>query len=720
MEPKIASHMLFLDTSRAVWLRAETLYSGSNNLTRITDVYSDFFRISRGDKTVAEYYSDFVGLCEQIHIYHPPSTDLTVLAQQKNELRTTRFLDGLRPEFVPLRQQILRLGTLPSLNEIFSRVQRALRIDTAISVAGDQSAGDQSAFVAQSGSFRGARDRGRGHTIDFYYDLHPELRPTRAADFASETPAAPTSATSNTMVVSRTEYESLLRLQEKGKQPAAQLATEGSNSSCSISHSDSWLIDSGASHHMTGNNTLLSSFTSFAPTKTVTLANGTRCPISSIGTVTATSHFSLLSDLATEKKIGLGHETAGLYYLDDAITPTAFSTSADSFMWHCRLGHPSYESLQRSPVVSDVISPFHCESCQYGKHHRVSYPSRSVSCVNSPFELGHSNVWGPCRTPSMLGGKYFVIFVDDFSRMTWLYIIKDRSEVFSTFCLFYAEITNQYSCSLKCLRTDNACEYFSDRQGFQEFLSSRGIIHQSSCAHTSQQNGVAERKIRYLVDIARSILYQMHVPKPFWADAMLTACFMANRLPSSVLSNRSPFSVLHPSRDPFSLPPKVFGSVCFVQDLTPGLDKLAPRDTPYFPASSSLSVSPPPLPLPVPVPSLPPDQVPVPSLPPDQVQRPVQLYTRKCFTISVEPSCPAIFSQQAGPSLRSSSDDDAQVDDSPDASIASRTRSRTTHHPISDAVSYARLSPLYTAFISSLSSIFIPRSAREAMLDSGW
>ncbi|XP_077228362.1 uncharacterized protein LOC143861311 [Tasmannia lanceolata] len=663
MEPKIASHMLFLDTSRAVWLRAETLYSGSNNLTRITDVYSDFFRISRGDKTVAEYYSDFVGLCEQIHIYHPPSTDLTVLAQQKNELRTTRFLDGLRPEFVPLRQQILRLGTLPSLNEIFSRVQRALRIDTAISVAGDQSAGDQSAFAAQSGSFRGARDRGRGSR-------------GQGRGFGRDSGGGRTSGGRGSSYCTRCDMEVTLLISITiyipscvPLEPPTSLLrhllhllllpqTPWSSLGLSMSHF--------CAYRRKGNNRQLN-----LPQK----------------------------DLATEKKIGSGHETAGLYYLDDAITPTAFSTSADSFMWHCRLGHPSYESLQRSPVVSGVISPFHCESCQYGKHHRVSYPSRSVSCVNSPFELVHSNVWGPCRTPSMLGGKYFVIFVDDFSRMTWLYIIKDRSEVFSTFCLFYAEITNQYSCSLKCLRTDNACEYFSDRQGFQEFLSSRGIIHQSSCAHTSQQNGVAERKIRYLVDIARSILYQMHVPKPFWADAMLTACFLANRLPSSVLSNRSPFSVLHPSRDPFSLPPK---------------------DTPYFPASSSLSVSPPPLPLPVPVPSLPPDQVPVPSLPPDQVQRPVQLYTRKCFTTSVEPSCPAIFSQQAGPSLPSSSDDDAQVDDSPDASIASRTRSHTTHHPISDAVSYARLSPLYIAFISSLSSIFIPRSAREAMLDSGW
>ncbi|XP_077246070.1 uncharacterized protein LOC143885920 [Tasmannia lanceolata] len=425
------------------------------------------------------------------------------------------------------------------------------------------------------------------------------------------------------MVVSRTEYESLLRLQEKGKQPAAQLATEGSNP-CSLSHSASWLIDYGASHHMTGNSTLLSPFTSCAPTKMVTLANGTRCPISGTGTVTAISNLSLSSvlcvptfscnllsvsqltnrlncsvtffpsnfvfqDLTTGKKIGLGHATDGLYYLDDAITPTAF--------------------------IIFIVSP--------------------VSMENT------------------------IVFSTRFVRMTWLYIIKDRSEVFSTFCLLYAEITNQYSRSLKCLRIDNAREYFSDRHGFQEFLSSRGIIHQSSCAHTSQQNGVAERKIwispQDLINWpqGQSSVFSWVIHEPRRVNDATVLSFAANL---SVLM--SPFF----------------------------------EDTPYFPASSSLPVSPSPLPLPVPVP----------SLPPDPVQRPFQVYTRKRFTTSVEPSCPAISSQQAGP-LPSSFDDAAQVDESLDAPIVSRIRSRTTHHPIYDAQNGGVYS-----------------SAREDMLDSRW
>ncbi|XP_077222119.1 uncharacterized protein LOC143855960 [Tasmannia lanceolata] len=97
--------------------------------------------------------------------------------------------------------------------------------------------------------------------------------------------------------------------------------------------------------------------------------------------------------------------------------------------------------------------------------------------------------------------------------MTWLYLLQDRSEVFSAFRTFHSEVTNQFDCTLKCLRTDNAREYFSTTHGFQDFLSSLGNIHQSSCAHTSQQNSVAERKMRSLLDGPRSFLFRCEFPR---------------------------------------------------------------------------------------------------------------------------------------------------------------------------------------------------------------
>ena len=108
------------------------------------------------------------------------------------------------------------------------------------------------------------------------------------------------------------------------------------------------------------------------------------------------------------------------------------------------------------------------------------------------------------------------------------------------------------------------------------FCVDRGIIHQTSCPHTSQQNGVAERKHLHLLDVARTLLFHMHVPKHFWGDAVLTACRLINRMPSVFLNNKSSFSLLYPERAPFSLTPHVFGYVAFVHVLDPSRDKLLP------------------------------------------------------------------------------------------------------------------------------------------------
>ena len=107
------------------------------------------------------------------------------------------------------------------------------------------------------------------------------------------------------------------------------------------------------------------------------------------------------------------------------------------------------------------------------------------------------------------------------------------------------------------------------------FLSSKGILHQSTCPHTPQQNGIAERKNRHLLDTARSLMLASHVPTHHWGDAVLTACFLINRMPSSFLDNQIPHSIIFPHDHLFHVPPKVFGCTCFVHDLSPSLDKLS-------------------------------------------------------------------------------------------------------------------------------------------------
>ena len=142
--------------------------------------------------------------------------------------------------------------------------------------------------------------------------------------------------------------------------------------------------------------------------------------------------------------------------------------------------------------------------------------------------------------------------------MTWFFLLKNRLEICDVFQKFYNEAQKQFSTSIKVLRIDNAMEYARSTL-LMSFWSSKGIIHQSSCAYTSQQNGVAERKNRHLLKVARTIMSHMSVPKQYWGDAILMACHLINRVLSLVLSHNSPFSCLYSFVKPFPLPPKIFG-----------------------------------------------------------------------------------------------------------------------------------------------------------------
>ena len=106
---------------------------------------------------------------------------------------------------------------------------------------------------------------------------------------------------------------------------------------------------------------------------------------------------------------------------------------------------------------------------------------------------------------------------------------------------------------VQTLRSDNAKEYISET--FRSYMLQHGILHESSCVDTPAQNGVAERKNRHLLEVARALLFQMTVPKPFWADAISTACFLINRMPSVVLNGDIPYSILFPSKSVFPVEP---------------------------------------------------------------------------------------------------------------------------------------------------------------------
>ena len=101
-----------------------------------------------------------------------------------------------------------------------------------------------------------------------------------------------------------------------------------------------------------------------------------------------------------------------------------------------------------------------------------------------PFDLIHSNVWGPSPVPTSSGHGWFVVFVDDYTRMTWLYLLKHKDEVFAVFQSFHTMVQTQFSTKIKILRSDNGGEYVNHQ--FQAYFNSHGLLHETSCSRTPQ------------------------------------------------------------------------------------------------------------------------------------------------------------------------------------------------------------------------------------------
>ncbi|CAH9098391.1 unnamed protein product [Cuscuta epithymum] len=200
-----------------------------------------------------------------------------------------------------------------------------------------------------------------------------------------------------------------------------------------------------------------------------------------------------------------------------------------------------------------------CEACILGKHCRVVFPKSSTIYENC-FDLVHSDVWtSPCISRDR--HKYFVTFIDEKSKYAWVTLLPSKDRVYEAFVNFHNYVINQFNAKIKVFRSDNGGEYTSQR--FKDHLNKHGILHQTSCPHTSQQNGVAERKNRHLMEVARTMMFQSNVPKRFWGDAVLASCYLINRIPTRILQDSSPFEVLNrtkPSIDHL----RVFGCVCFV------------------------------------------------------------------------------------------------------------------------------------------------------------
>jgi hypothetical protein len=146
-------------------------------------------------------------------------------------------------------------------------------------------------------------------------------------------------------------------------------------------------------------------------------------------------------------------------------------------------------------------------------------------------------VWGP--TPSSVRRKnYYVSFIFYYSKFTWIYLLKHKSEVFEKFYLFQQHVERLLNRKIIVMQTDWGGEY----QKLNSFFAHIGISHLVSCPHTHQQNGVAEREHRHIVEFGLSLLSHASMPQKFWDESYHTAVFLINHLPSVLSICKHPWS----------------------------------------------------------------------------------------------------------------------------------------------------------------------------------
>lgn len=233
--------------------------------------------------------------------------------------------------------------------------------------------------------------------------------------------------------------------------------------------------------------------------------------------------------------------------LSSAQSKSKLLTKDEFLTWHYKLGHPSDRILKqilhscnfRFPIFKHV-----CEACQYGKSKKLPF-AHSVSHASSPFALVHTDLWGPSPLQSPQGHRYYIHFVDDYSRYTWLFPLKHKGESVNAFNLFKAQVENIFNTKIKAIQCDNGTEYKS----IASIAQAAGIEMRYTCPYTSVQNGRAERKHRHIVELGLTLLAQARLPLTYWVDAFQMAVFLINRLPTPVLNNDIPLCLLdHTSR----------------------------------------------------------------------------------------------------------------------------------------------------------------------------
>ncbi|CAL9012443.1 unnamed protein product [Prunus brigantina] len=283
-----------------------------------------------------------------------------------------------------------------------------------------------------------------------------------------------------------------------------------------------WYVDSACSNHMTAHESLLIDIDRSVNCK---VKMGTGDLVQSIGK--GTLAIDLKELIARVQMKGYRCFPLDLKYVNPPMANRA-TFGEPAWLWHRRFGHLNYISLkllQEKDMVQGLPKLQEpekiCSGCAIGKSHRSSFDKEKAWRASQPLELIHSDICGPMQTITLGGNRYFLTFIDDHTRMCWVFFLQHKSQAFNIFKRFKNMVELQSGYQIKKLRSDRGGEYTSLE--FSKFCEEMGLERQLTIAYSPQQNGVAERKNRTVMEMARTMMHEKKIPFKFWAEAVNTA-----------------------------------------------------------------------------------------------------------------------------------------------------------------------------------------------------
>ncbi|KAI3500548.1 hypothetical protein L1887_36372 [Cichorium endivia] len=597
---------LGLNNAYAIWKALEDAYS-HDSMERVHTLRDTLRQLQKGSSTVPEYGRKFKAICDQ----------LAAIGQPVDELDKAHwFLCGLGSGYESFSTTHRAIKPAPPFRSLLSQAESH---ELFLNSIHHSSTPPPAAFTAQQhwdsqsssrggssnrGNFSGGRGRGNSSGGRGRGRRSPHCQLCRNnGHYASSCPDLPTFAKQNSHL-------------------DANLAQAFQNQ-CNLTQSrPDWYVDSGASAHMTNSSANLDHSTPYSGSDQVVFGNGNVLNISRIGNSTLSNNIKLLDvlvvphltknllsiskltddspvDILLSNKffviqnrinkaiIATGKREDGLYVLQQGTKAFVAAlknkcTSASFEIWHSRLGHVAFDTVSllhkfgSLSITSILPKPGVCTSCQLSKSMRLPF-SDNFKRAKHVLDLIHCDLWGPAPIASTDGFLYYVIFVDDYSRFTWFYPLKRKSDFAQTLSTFLTFVQTQFGCKVKEFQSDGGTEFLNHR--ISQLFITNGTHHRVSCPYTPQQNGRAERKHRHITETGLAMLFNARAPATFWVHAFSSAVYIINRLPTKILTNKSPFEVLFdivPNYNIF----RVFGCRVFpyLRDYAP--NKLAPRSAP--------------------------------------------------------------------------------------------------------------------------------------------